>query len=76
MTNNKKRKGQAIEQIELKICPFCGEKPETAPHIHEIEREFSFSIRCSNFGCPVLPETDWMHSHKEAASAWNKRKKL
>lgn len=57
---------------ELKECPFCGGKAETALVI-EWDRTAQMRVGCASKRCPVKPraraDTTW-----QAARRWNKRK--
>ena len=51
---------------ELKLCPFCGRKPE----LRHNEDGFSYIV-CANDGCYV--RTDGHLNDEAAIKAWNRR---
>jgi len=50
--------------MELKQCPFCGEKAKLQSH------PFEFWVKCSECGASTMK---YFKSRETAAEAWNKR---
>lgn len=55
--------------MEIKPCPFCGEKPSVHPAQDGSNLEM---IECGNDACPVVPATDYLELNV-AVAAWNTR---
>lgn len=50
-------------ELELKPCPFCGEKARIDRYEH------FYRVLCTD--CPAL--TEWLYSEQEAINHWNTR---
>jgi len=65
--------------MEIKKCPFCGEKIEELDiTIHEYTGCSShistrYDVSCCNEKCHVNPTTIEFSTEKQAIAAWNKR---
>lgn len=59
---------------ELKLCPFCGEKPEikTEINIHPIRSYAVHTIKCTKCPCSI---TVVDVTEDEVARLWNRRAK-
>lgn len=57
--------------IELKPCPFCGGKGYVSDHIFK-GLVTTYGIRCEDCGSETR---QFYYSEKEAADAWNRRRK-
>lgn len=61
--------------MELKPCPFCGEKDAVRMMMREGKDGWRnrFFVLCEydNGGCGA--ESGWYHYREEAAEAWNRR---
>lgn len=58
-----------MSAIELKPCPFCGEKPESGPW-----DDHGFAIQCSSnlSKCPINPACSG-YDHQATIERWNTR---
>lgn len=67
--------------IELKPCPFCGNRAEIQedhrwPRAGKFagKRVKAFEVICPNWDCPIYhADNTYFLSEKEAAEAWNRR---
>ncbi len=53
--------------LELKPCPFCGDKGVMQRNGH------CFRVCCPNRDCPIEPRTHWFLNYLLAIEAWNRR---
>lgn len=58
----------------IKICPFCGEKPDVREWLNILKGEKTYIVRCSNFNCMIQPATYDCKTRVAAVRAWNKRR--
>ena len=76
----KQVKGQVMNELILKPCPFCGgagEMSETEPSTARFnEGAVNFAVQCFGFDCQGVKANIWQISPEDAAKAWNKRFKL
>jgi hypothetical protein len=56
-----------MDEIELKPCPFCGDKGVVQRNGH------CFRAYCPNRDCPIEPRTHWFFNHLLAIETWNRR---
>lgn len=59
--------GSIIKMTNLKICPFCGYKPEL--HSREFSEITYYHIKCTACGVATKSDTDG----QEVIKNWNKR---
>jgi len=58
--------------VELKLCPFCGDSPIRYEIIIPFTNdEFGWQIMCEGCGCVLIRETEI-----EAIADWNRRAKV
>ena len=57
---------------ELKPCPFCGSIPFMCVNKYRHD-QFTYSVKCSNSACDVIPLTYECSEETQAISDWNKR---
>ena len=57
---------------ELKPCPFCGSIPFMCVNKYRHD-QFTYSVKCSNSACDVIPLTYECSEETQAISNWNKR---
>ena len=70
-----------MKEIELKPCPFCGNKNievvvDSATYslgLYDTDCEVSFSIMCSVSSCGCGSSSGWHDSRESAINAWNRR---
>ncbi len=55
--------------VELKPCPFCGEKPS----IYLNEATKMWIIRCTSEKCRIMPYTDYHKTRAVIVREWNRR---
>lgn len=54
--------------FKLKLCPFCGSKPNL-----EQDCDSTWYVECVNKRCFVLPLTRPYETRRQAVIAWNNR---
>lgn len=57
---------------ELKPCPFCGSIPFMCVNKYRHD-QCTYSVKCSNSACNVIPLTYECSEETQAISDWNKR---
>lgn len=57
---------------ELKPCPWCGLTPYIYVNKYRHNQE-TFSVKCSNPDCPIIPMTYETTEEKYAIDDWNRR---
>lgn len=57
---------------ELKPCPFCGSIPFICVNKYRHD-QLTYSVKCSNSACDIIPFTYECSDETQVVSDWNKR---
>lgn len=58
--------------MELKPCPFCGEKAVKSSWFSP-SNDTLYQVSCENDHCQLQPSTAWKRSDDDVVRAWNRR---
>jgi hypothetical protein len=58
--------------VELLPCPFCGSTPHIVCNKYRHDEQ-SYSVKCSNRDCPIIPITYESLEETDAINNWNTR---